>query len=100
MLAVLRRMIDRGRAYKQTFNADDGTLHRPAQIVLADLRRFCYHNRSTIKVSQAGTVDPLAMAVAEGRREVFMRIVEFLNLDEGAIGQLKETTLPEESNNE
>lgn len=45
-----------------------------AQEVLADLARFCRANKTTFHT------DARAHAVLEGRREVWLRIQEYLNL--------------------
>ena len=59
---------DRRYAYRKTF---DGPL---AEVVLKDLARFCRAHRSTFHE------DPRAHALAEGRREVWLRIAFHLNL--------------------
>ena len=70
-------------AFRRTFHGPDGKPHEDARMVLFELRRFCYAVRPTLKVSPlTGTVDPLAMAAAEGRREVYNRISGYLNLDD------------------
>jgi hypothetical protein len=58
----------RREAYQATFAGP------PGQRVLADLARFCRANESTFHA------DPRVHALAEGRREVFLRIVKHLNL--------------------
>jgi len=60
-------------------------LSLPAQRVLADLRDFCGASRPTIF-----DPDPLQMARMEGRREVFVRISNFLDLDESKVRKLME----------
>lgn len=61
-------------SYRDIFNLKTDYVHRKQVLaVLDDLRRFCYADKSTIKINSSG-VDPIAMAVAEGRREVWMRI--------------------------
>lgn len=48
---------------------------------MEDLARYCYANKPTLKVSHVTQQsDPLAMAFAEGRRDVFNRIVAMCNL--------------------
>lgn len=43
------------------------------RIILTALAEFCHARRSSIMVSsQTGAVDPVATAVAEGRREVLL----------------------------
>lgn len=59
------------------------------EIVLRDLALYCYAGKSTLKVSQVDQhVDPLAMAFAEGRRDVFNRITAMLNLDAATIDRI------------
>ena len=55
---------ERRYAYRKTF---DGPL---AEVVLKDLARFCRAHESTFHA------DPRAHAVAEGRREVWLRIAD------------------------
>ncbi len=77
--AWLRRALRRNNAYHQTFRAN-GEIHPQAQIVLADLARFCRADRSTMVSIMGRGVDPIASAVAEGRRQVWLRIQSQLNL--------------------
>ena len=50
-------------------------------IVLRDLAAYCYASKSTLKVSPTTQQsDALAMAFAEGRRDVFNRITAMCNL--------------------
>lgn len=65
----LRRALgERRYAYQKTF-------HGPlADVVLKDLARFCRAHESTFHA------DPRAHAVAEGRREVWLRIQRHLRL--------------------
>lgn len=79
----LRKLFTLRNAWRGMYRDDQGELTLPARTILLDLQRFCYANRPTIKVSPTtGQVDPYAMAVAEGRREVFLRIQEYLKLDD------------------
>ncbi len=58
-------------------------------IILRELARFCYANRPTAKISpRLGNIDPLAMAIAEGRREVFLYILNILNTDDAVFDRL------------
>jgi hypothetical protein len=59
---------DRRFAYLQTFKGPR------AEVVLKDLARFCRAHESTF------VADPRAHAVAEGRREVWLRIQNHLRL--------------------
>jgi hypothetical protein len=67
---------DRRYAYQTTFK---GPL---AQTVLKDLARFCRAHESTFHV------DPRAHAMAEGRREVWLRIQNHLNLTTDELWEL------------
>lgn len=60
----------RRAAYVETFAGPS------AQKVLADLARFCRASESTFHA------DPRVHALAEGRREVWLRIVKHLNLSD------------------
>lgn len=66
--AVREFLSTRRTAYVRTFN------NPPGQEVLVDLARFCRAHDSTFHV------DARAHAVAEGRREVFLRIQKHLQL--------------------
>lgn len=59
---------DRRYAYRQVFKGPY------AEVVLKDLARFCRANESTFHA------DPRAHAVAEGRREVWLRLQHHLKL--------------------
>lgn len=66
-----------------------GELNPAGDIVLRDLARYCYAAKPTLKVSQVTQQsDALAMAFAEGRRDVFNRIVAMLNLDNDQIERI------------
>jgi hypothetical protein len=87
LLAKLRR---RRYAYRRLFLGDNG-LNADGQIVLADLAKFCRANNSTAIVSPVSrSVDPIAMAMAEGRREVWLRLMAHLHIDERVVFNLDE----------
>lgn len=66
--AAMRLLRNRAHAYRVTFTGPN------AEAVLADLARFCRASESTFHP------DPRAHAVAEGRREVWLRIQHHLKL--------------------
>ena len=69
-------LANRQAAYRATFNA-------PVAVdVLADLARFCRANKSTFHE------DPNVAARLDGRREVFLRITEHLNLTQEQLWRL------------
>lgn len=67
---------DRRYAYQTTFK---GPL---AEVVLKDLARFCRAHQSTFHV------DPRAHAMAEGRREVWLRIQHHLKMTPDELWEL------------
>ncbi len=75
----------RGWLWRQLFLGDDDAPHHAGEMVLADLRGFCFLDRTSIF-----DPDPLVMAHREGRRSVAMRLINYLNLDEKAVQQLME----------
>ena len=101
LLKRLTSLLNLRSAWRSDYRDADGNLTRSALIRLTDLQRFCYANRSTIKVSPTtGTVDPLAMAVAEGRRECWLRIAELLKLDDRDLQALQKQHNDEVFNDE
>lgn len=63
--------------YQLTFGGVQG------RRVLKDLARFCRANETCFHA------DPRVHAVAEGRREVFLRIQQYLNLSPDDLAKLK-----------
>jgi len=68
------------RAYQQVFGGDGFAREH----VLGDLAVFCGEQQSSVRVSGQKAVDPYAMAVAEGRREVWLRIRAMLEMESSA----------------
>lgn len=66
----------RQQAYVQTFASDKNVY---AKTVLEDLARFCKANETNFHP------DPRVHAALEGRREVYLRIMNHLNLDPDAL---------------
>ena len=58
--------------------------------LLEDLREFCRADQSCIIVAKDGHIDQYATAVAEGRREVYLRICSTLNLSDEALNRMRE----------
>lgn len=73
--AALDLIRQRKQGYSNTFKDDD----RFARIVLADLARFCRANETTFNA------DPRVDALLQGRREVFLRIAQHLDMTEGEL---------------
>lgn len=88
---AVRRIINRKTSYRRIFQDASGNISPDAEIVLADLRRFCRATSTTVTVSPISkTIDPIAMAMAEGRREVWLRIMAHLHIDEKQVFNLEE----------
>lgn len=60
------------------------------EVVLADLARFCRATKPTSVYLDDGSVDPIASARLDGRREVFLWINEHLHLDHKTLLKLME----------
>jgi hypothetical protein len=87
----VQRILNRKAAYRRTFFDASGNISRDGEIVLADLRKFCRANSTTVSVSPISkSIDPVAMALAEGRREVWLRLMAHLHIDEKQIFNLEE----------
>jgi hypothetical protein len=78
-------------AFRRTFLQADGKPNDDARVVLAELQRFCYGAKPTIKRGVSG-IDPYASIAAAARQEVYMRITSYLNLDDSAL-QLMEKNM-------
>lgn len=72
----------RRSAYIEVFQRDAETRTPAADIVLGDLRDFCRARETTFDA------DPRVHALLEGRREVWLRITNQLNIDEATMAAL------------
>lgn len=91
MLSNITRILRRKLAYRRLFMDANGDINRDAEIVLADLKRFCRATTSTAIVSPISkSVDPIAMAMAEGRREVWNRLMAHLHVNEKTVFNLQD----------
>ena len=83
--AQMQRILRRRSHYRAVFRTPSG------ERVLADLKRFCRADSSSVMVSpQSGMIDTHAMAVNEGRREVWLRIATHLHLNDADLLRLQE----------
>lgn len=78
----MEKIAERVLAYKRTFSAD------MAKPVLEDLARFCRINAPTIAVAKDGHTDVPATFLAEGRREVYLRILAHVNAELTTQGEM------------
>ena len=82
------KLLRRRDAYRAVFNPS-GELAPMAEVVMRDLAFYCHASRTGFKVSPVtGTADPIALAFAEGRRDVFNRIVAQLNMDVAQVNSI------------
>lgn len=84
MIGLFERLWTRRNHYHTVFRSESGTR------VLADLREFCRADTSCVVVGKDGRIDTHATVLAEGRREVWLRITETLNLTDAQLFKLKE----------
>lgn len=61
--------------YNQVFNTELG------KEVLSDLRIICHATKAIEAKDDAGRIDPVAMGILEGKRQVFMHIVNTMKID-------------------
>lgn len=76
------KLFANGRAYRYVLR---GVM---AEVVLKDLKRFCFATRSTIGVSTSVK----SMLWMEGRRHVWLRLQYFLRIDEPQVWENSEFT--------
>jgi hypothetical protein len=76
-------------AYRAVFRKHS-TDPRHLRPVLDDLREFCRADTSCVVVAKDGRIDTHATAVAEGRREVWLRITQTLNLSDETLQAMKD----------
>lgn len=93
-MSLFQHFYNLRNAFRQAFNEgrwkdDDGTLTVHAKAVLMDLRQFCRASETCVVVAKDGHIDTHATILAEGRREVLLRIQHYLNLDDDALMKLK-----------
>lgn len=72
-------LFQRQSAYKELFKKESEL----AKVVLSDLAKFCRADKSTFDA------DPRVHALMEGRREVFLRIMEHLELPSEVLWEIK-----------
>lgn len=82
-------MFQRVWALRNSYRALGRGEIRPGRLALEDLVEFCRADRSCVVVAKDGHVDTHATAVAEGRREVYLRILQHLNLTDEQIMRLR-----------
>jgi len=72
-------------SYRKVFG-EQGKRTKEQELVIADLMNFSKLLASSVAISKvSGSVDPLATMLAEGRREVAHRIINFTTLDDAQL---------------
>lgn len=85
----VEKQIGLRQAYRQLFLNDEGKMKPEAMVVMRDLARFCYANKASAKMSpKSGMIDPYATHIADGRREVFLRLTNQVNVDDAVFNRL------------
>lgn len=75
--------------YRAVFHRNDRR-PEPVLAILDDLREFCRADTTCIVVGKDGHIDMHATAVAEGRREVYLRIQQTLTLSDETLNKMKD----------
>lgn len=79
-LTRLQRLIRRSAAYADVFGARAEARSRSQHDVLADLAEFCGMHKPPLRGDSLGRGDPMKTAVAIGRQEVYLRIMEIARI--------------------
>lgn len=90
----VKHHVELQKSYRRLFLGDGGELHHNSTMVLADLKKFCRATEScAVKPVGHPVFDPIASAICEGRREVWLRIMHHLHMDidDRTLIQLHET---------
>jgi hypothetical protein len=78
----IKRILFKRQAYRRLF-MDEGKLKPDAEVVLADLLKFCrFHQSITVVSPISRQTDVPASFQAEGRREVITHIIDHINADD------------------
>jgi hypothetical protein len=85
-MSIYLRLFNLRNAYRKLLEGNK----KAGRLALEDLRDFCRADRSCVVVAKDGRVDTHATAVAEGRREVFLKILQMLNLTDEDLLRLRQ----------
>jgi len=72
-------------AFKGCLMGQSDALHTDGKVFMEDLANYCHALRTTTMVAKDGHIDPIASAIAEGRRQVYLRILGHLKMNETAL---------------
>lgn len=85
---IYNKLIGRRKSYRSCFLGGDGKLSPDGEIVMNDLMKFCRSLKSTAQLTASGSIDPYATHLAEGRREVLIRIQSMLGVSDMDLREL------------
>ena len=90
----IRNALNKRHNYRACFLNEQGILTAHGQRVFKDLANYTDAYRSTIKMRpDGGGIDPIAMGIAEGRRQVCLRLLAMLKLpDEEVLKAMEQET--------
>lgn len=83
-----RRERNVSEAAKACLCNPDGSLSQSGKVLMSEIRRFCYIDRTCQAFTKDGATDVPATMVAEGRRQACYRVLELVSLDTQAIQHL------------
>lgn len=94
-LSLFTHWWNKREAFRRCFRGEewtdaDGRPTVHAERVLADLREFCRANETCVVFAKDGHYDTHATAVAEGRREVLLRIQALLGLTDETLLKMRD----------
>lgn len=90
----IRLMRGLRQSFRSLFLGPNGQLNNDGQAVLQELRRFCYaKTRPTIKKDGKGATDVYETFVMIGRQEVYVSIIQMLNLNDSDIRVMEQQVL-------
>lgn len=78
-LAKLRRL---AFAYREVFGYDEQSRSESQRLVWAEEARLAGFNHTTIRHDHTGRVDPIACAIGEGARQLFLRRIDMIKRTE------------------
>lgn len=84
-MSIIDRILRRRSHYRAVFRPGAST-----DVVLADLKRFCFGNKPTVIHGANGAIDSHASIAAAARQEVWLRIINHLHIDDAQLLKLKE----------
>ena len=85
LIQSVKRRLRVKSAFKECLMGQGADLHGAGADVMADLAQYCYALKTTTMVAKDGHIDPIASAIAEGRRQVYLRILGHLKMNESVL---------------